>query len=415
MSKSKISTIFFLYVSLLTSIFSLAFYGCMDSQASQKKITVDIPTLLPRNEALGSPEEQEAVLNEYTRLSNAIWSDEKDVNAYLRLARLYMQEARVTGEHGHYYPASLEVITKALNNEPTDDERFVGKLFEASVLLSLHQFEAAKQAALEASVLNPQNAQVYGALVDANVELGNYDEAVAMADKMVSLRPDLRSYSRISYLREIYGDVEGAMEAMQMAITAGYPGFEETTWCQLTLGNLFLSYGDTANARIQYESALKQRENYPFAIAALAELEMRQKNYTKAEELLKKACRIIPEVSFYQQLASLYQMTDRKAEANQLIDEIFLMLADDEANGHQMGMEYADIYLNLLNDPANALIFAMKEYKARPDNIDVNARLAAIYIAMGENEIAKEYLHAAARTGSQSPELARIMDNPAQK
>jgi hypothetical protein len=39
--------------------------------------------------------------------------------------------------------------------------------------------------------------------VDGNVEMGNYDSAVAFADKMVALRPDLTSYSRVSYLREI--------------------------------------------------------------------------------------------------------------------------------------------------------------------------------------------------------------------
>ena len=51
-----------------------------------------------------------------------------------------------------------------------------------------------------------------------------------MADKMVSIRPDLRSYSRISYLREIHGDMPGAIEAMKMAIQAGYPGYEDRAW-----------------------------------------------------------------------------------------------------------------------------------------------------------------------------------------
>jgi hypothetical protein len=45
---------------------------------------------------------------------------------------------------------------------------------------------------------------------------------------MMAIRPDLRSYSRVSYLREIFGDIPGAREAMLMAIQAGYPGQEET-------------------------------------------------------------------------------------------------------------------------------------------------------------------------------------------
>lgn len=60
-----------------------------------------------------------------------------------------------------------------------------------------------------AIILNPYNADIYGALVDANVELGNYKEAVAMCDKMLSIRPDLRSSSRASYIRQIFGDNNG--------------------------------------------------------------------------------------------------------------------------------------------------------------------------------------------------------------
>ncbi len=45
-----------------------------------------------------------------------------------------------------------------------------------------------------------------------------------MLNRMVSIRPDIRSYSRISYLREIHGDIPGAIEAMELAVEAGAPG-----------------------------------------------------------------------------------------------------------------------------------------------------------------------------------------------
>ena len=44
--------------------------------------------------------------------------------------------------------------------------------------MSQHQFADAKKLAEEAKTINPDNAYVYGVLVDANVELGNYEEAV---------------------------------------------------------------------------------------------------------------------------------------------------------------------------------------------------------------------------------------------
>jgi tetratricopeptide (TPR) repeat protein len=56
--------------------------------------------------------------------------------------------------------------------------------------MSLHQFAAAKAAATEAIKINPYNAMVHGALVDALVELGEYKAATAAADKMISIRPE---------------------------------------------------------------------------------------------------------------------------------------------------------------------------------------------------------------------------------
>lgn len=395
-----------LAISFATSMISSCIQTNAKAKGKQEKI--DLPTLLERNARLGSPEERQTVLEQYSTLSNAIWVNEKDLKSQLKLVQLFLQEARVTGEHGYYYPAALKLLENILAANPNQDETFFALLMKASVQLSLHQFAAAKQTAEKAVTINSHNALVYGALVDANVELGNYDEAVKMADKMVSIRPDLRSYSRISYLREIHGQVEGAIEAMQMAVSAGYPGLEETTWCLLNLGHLYETYGDTMQARIQYETALAQRANYPFAIAALGGLAKKQGDFDRAEKLLKKACEIIPEVGFYEDLALLYKETGREKEAQKLSEEILLMLADDEKNGHQMGLEHANVALNLLNDPQTALDKVQKEYALRPLNIQVNQQLAEIYTHMGETEKAQKHLEIATRTGSRDPELAAL-------
>ena len=84
--------------------------------------------------------------------------------------------------------------------------------------MSQHRFNDALITGKEALALNDFNSGIYGVLVDANVEIGNYKEAVKMADRMMEIRPDLRSYSRASYLREIYGDNEGAKKAMIDAV-----------------------------------------------------------------------------------------------------------------------------------------------------------------------------------------------------
>ena len=121
----------------------------------------------------------------------------------------------------------------------------------------------------KAQKINPYNALIYGILVDGNVEMGNYKAAVENSDKMDSIRPDIRSYSRISYLREIYGDYPGAIEAMKLAVGAGGAGDEPTEWTRIQLARLYENTGDLKNAEMHYMIALDERPGYPYATAGL--------------------------------------------------------------------------------------------------------------------------------------------------
>ena len=378
--------------------------------------TLELPKLLDRREALRNGKEWDGVQNFYAAQCAALRKDPQDPEAMLHLAEVFIQEARVTGEHPHYYPAALkalEPVVTALSAKtsrtPQETDLYFRALSnKANVQLSLHDFANALETATAAVAINPYNAQIYGALVDANVELGRYAKAIEMADKMVGIRPDLRSYSRVSYLREIYGDIPGAIEAMDMAVKAGYPGQESSAWARLTLGNLYKTYGNWKKAEEQYQTILVERPDYPFALAALAEVEKHRKAYDNAETLLKKACDIIPEVSFYESLAQLYRVSNRENEAMALIPKIEEMMAEDTQKGHNMSLEYAALYTNLKPDYDKALQFALQEYARRPDNIDVNRRLALIYAAKKDAAKTKEHFAKASATGSKPPELAAV-------
>jgi tetratricopeptide (TPR) repeat protein len=224
----------------------------------------------------------------------------------------------------------------------------------------------------------------------------------------VSIKPDLRSYSRVSYLREIHGDVPGAIEALTMAVGAGAPGADNTSWCMVTLGNLYMEYGQLEEAEKVFLSALEARPDYPFALEGLAAVEIERKDYKIAEQHLERAKAIIPEVGFYENLAVIYKATGRDAEYKRTIDEVIEMMNDDATHGHNMDLEFANVYHSLFNDLDTAIKFALKEYAARPDNIDVNGVLATIYAAKGDIKKAEEHRVKALRTGSKKPELLAL-------
>ncbi|MCB0628944.1 MAG: tetratricopeptide repeat protein [Saprospiraceae bacterium] len=411
-------------LTLFMLVFSLLTLSCGSETGSEvpsvanteQATTIQLPKLLDRHPNLRQGKEWDEVQSLFVQFRNNIQQGKKTNEARLQMAQLFVNEARVTGEHGHYYPAALEVLDAGLGDHKLDkDLRFRLLSTKASILLSLHQFKKGLEVGEEALALNSHNSGIYGILIDANVELGNYEKAVELADQMVAIRPDLRSYARISYLREIHGDWQGAIEAMQMAVKAGFPGMEQTSWTRLTLGKLYAEYGDTDQAAKQFEIVLANRPDYPFAIAELARLDMEKGNYQQAEASLKKAAAIMPEFSFFQDLAEIYLRTGRSEEFDETVKYLLTMLNEDEAAGHRMDLEKSIVYAKLLKDYDRALATAHLAYQERPNNIDVNRTIAKILIEAGQSEKAKPYVLAAAITNSQKPEFLQLQQSLAMK
>jgi len=369
-----------------------------------------IARLLDRNSQIQMAQEWDQVQNNYASLKKRINRDRTDYEAALKLVLLYTQEARITGEHGYYYPAAMDILNGVLDKKEqlNSDNLFFALSLKSGVLMSLHHFEEALTTAESAIDINKYNAQIYGILVDANVELGNYEAAVEAADHMVSIRPDLRSYARISYLRQIFGDLDGAIDAMQMAVTAGYPPYEETAWARYQLAKLYELKNEISVARSQYEQILIDRPGYPFAIAAIANLEKNAGNTDQALIYYDQAIEAIPEVSFYVDKAKIFYELGKVEQADKVMSEVFLMLEEDQNSGHNMDLFYSEIYSEIANDQKQALQYALKEYNIRPNNIEVNKHLAMIYAKMGDLGNVKKHLKIALRTNTQDPDLMSL-------
>ena len=89
-----------------------------------------------------------------------------------------------------------------------------------SLALTQHQFRRALARGREARSLAPFSARPLGIVGDALLELGRYDVAFAAFERMNALEPNLASYARIAYARELIGDLPGAVRAMRLAVDA---------------------------------------------------------------------------------------------------------------------------------------------------------------------------------------------------
>ena len=337
----------------------------------------------------------------------AIEQNPKDYKSMLSLSQAYIQEGRVTGEHGYYDKAAIELLDIILKNEPRNFDAICSK---ATVLLSQHHFTEGLELAKTALPINPDNAFIYGILCDANLELGNYKEAMQMGDKMVSVRPDIRSYARISYLREVHGDYTGAIEAMKLAADAGYPGLEETEWTRCILGHLYENTFSLDTAEYEYQIALRNRPDYAFAYAGLGRIAKSKGNYKEAIAFFEKAKLNMLDYSFADELTDLYRLDNQTDKAEKNAQEVIEMLGPNIGNesetshGHYADKELAYAYLKI-KDNAKALEHATIEYQRRPNNIDVAECMAWVEYKNDNYKEANKLIDVALKTKSKNPIL----------
>ena len=375
----------------------------------EKKRDSVVPlTLKERKGSLAKGNEWERTRKMAAFYTEAARKNPDNQKAFLALASLFIQESRITGDYLHYDAAAMSCAEHILAADP---DNFDALIIKALVNMSQHHFSDGIAVAEKALKTNPYNAFVYGILVDGNVEMGNYSAAVEYSDKMVSIRPDLRSYSRISYLREIHGDYEGAIEAMKLAVEAGAAGDEPTEWARVHLGQLFENINDLESAEMSYRMSLEERPGYSYALAGLSRIAKAQKDYKKAIRLLEEAQAEMNSASFREELINTYRESGNDSKADALAKQMIAEMEDaaeksvnDPNAGHYTDKELAMAYLEV-KDYDNALKHALIEYNRRPLNIDVNETVGWVYYKMGEYQKALPYMQAALKTKSKNPVL----------
>ncbi len=398
----------FTYVGLLILFFCASAFVVMSYRAELKDKANTTYPLEERKGASAFLPEWAATKKKASNLIRKVNVSSADTKSAIALATLYLQEARITGNTAYYDAAAMKYVDNVLAREP---ENFEALTLKSLIHLSQHHFSEALAVAEKAQKVGAYNAFVYGLLVDGNVEMGNYKAAVDNAERMVSLRPDIRSFSRISYLREIHGDYPGAIEAMKMAVKAGGVGDEPTSWSRIQLARLYEITGDLRSAEMHYTIALDQRPGYAYALAGLGHIASLNKDYVKAISLYERADSLVVDYSFKEKLAELYRATANVKKSETMLHALITNMADmsakakeDETLGHYADLELANMYL-LVNKADKALEYAQAEYNRRPENIEVNEAMAWAYYKTGDAGKALPYLQVALKTGSKKPAL----------
>jgi tetratricopeptide (TPR) repeat protein len=285
------------------------------------------------------------------------------------LAAAYLQKVREVGDPS-YYPKVEALLRSALQHDASDLE---ATTLMGTLSLARHQFAEALRWGQRAHGLGPYASRPLGIISDAQTQLGQYDQAVASLQQMVNLRPDLSSYSRISYLRELYGDLPGAIEAMQRAIQAGGPVPENLAYTDVLLGNLYFNSGRLAQAETQYQRALTDFPGYVQGLAGIASVRAAQKNYAGAVRLYRQAIDIYPVPQYVIALGDVYAVSGSHKKAAETYDLAAAEQSLFRANGVDLDQELALFDADHQRDLAGALAAANRAMADRPNVVTADS------------------------------------------
>jgi tetratricopeptide (TPR) repeat protein len=316
--------------------------------------------------------------------------------AYAQLGLAWLQQVRETGDAAGYDRAE-QAFTAALARNPAEFEAMLG---QGLLALARHDFDTALAWGERARTINPYRAQVYGLIGDAQIELGRYAAAHVTLQRMVDIRPDLSSYSRVSYLRELHGDTAGAIQAMQLAVAAGSPTAEGTLWAQVQLGHLYFNSGDLAQAERAYRQALNVNREYVHALAGLARLQAAQGQDQAAIAAYQRIVERLPWPEYLIALGELYELSGQPAAAQTQYELVQVIARLNQQAGMKLDLELA-----LFNadhgraDPAQTVAGARTAYAERPSLYAADALAWALF-HQGQYAEAFRYSRQALRLGT---------------
>lgn len=330
----------------------------------------------------------------------AIAANPKNADAHNALALALTRRGRETSDHDWYEQADV-AVQDALRLAP---DNFEARKIETWISLGRHKFSRALEQARSLNKRMPDDVLVYALLTDACIEMGEYEEAEKAAQWALDMRPgDIAALTRAAYLRELFGDIQGAIDLMQSAYSKTAPAeVEDRAWILCQFAHLELLRGAPEVAERALSDALQLFPGYHYALANLVKVHTARGRFDEAVAVARKFCEGAPHP---ENLFVLGKALVRAGKA----DEAAGVFADFEKQAIRVAMaadnanrELASYYADFAAKPAEALRFAALEFGRRQD-IFTRRVYAWALSAAGKNEEARKEMAKVLATGYRDP------------
>jgi len=336
------------------------------------------------------------------RAQRAIAADPSNYRHYNDLALGRAQRAREAGDSPFYLEAE-KTLKESFRLAPGN---FEGQKALVWVLLGKHEFGPALELAQELNHRMPDDVLIYGFLADAHAELGNYEAAERAVQWMLDLRPgNVPALTRGAYLRELFGDLEGAIDFMQAAFQrVPSDQVEDRAWILTHLAHLHRLAGRYELAARLAERALEAFPGYHYALGQLARIRTAQGRRAEAVQLLRQRFEAAPHPENLYELAVALKHSGEAGEA----DKCFRSF-EEQARGESAGWDNANrelvfYYADHAGKPEEALRIAQAEFARRKDVYTRHAYAWALF-CNGRTAEAKQEIDVVLAVGTRDPEV----------
>lgn len=299
--------------------------------------------------------------------------------AFEQLGWAFVANARCTQDAGYYKLAEKTAAMSEAHFGATPGTQ----LLRGHVLHNLHRFAAAE--AIARGLVAQRGAPAdYALLSDTLMEQGKLGEAIGALQRVLDANPGVEALTRVTQLRWLKGDLEGAVAAMESARRASDARAGEShAWILVRLSGFALQKGDARGALQWADAALACVTDYPPAHLARGRALIARENPGRALPALERAVELNPLPEYQWWLADALRLAGQPDAAAHVEARI-------KAHGASADPRTCALFLATRGaDAALAVRLAREELGTRADPLTLDA-LAWALAAAGDFDAAAD-------------------------
>ena len=330
-------------------------------------------------------------------LEDAVRDDPASADFQAALGDALYQLSRETGE-----AALIERSQQAFDSAiALDPEHVTATIGQGTLALARHRFRRGLEYGLTARRLAPDLVRPYTVLIDARIELGQYRAAAQTIDRLLALKPTLAAYSRASYYRQLNGDLGGAVQAMNFAVSASGGSGEGAAYVQSLLGELNIDRGRYGQARDAFEAVLAVDPGYLPAREGIAHLDATSGRVDRALRSYRAIVAEQPIAAYALAMADVESVAGKDAAAQRHVDLAAREIERLRASGVNADAGFVLFEANY-GKPEQAVELGRQTWQEAPSVDSANAYAWALHRA-GRDRAASRFSERSLRLGSADP------------